>query len=415
MKRRRRRWTILAYFAGETSLSEAMIAGIKDIYRVGISPHTNVVVQYNPKEGPPRRFDLSEMASPVHRPLDGPRAYDKDGRLERFGRQVPVGRQPQTDNHGISVSQSRINRAVLEGFVLDGIRGNESDRYALIVSGHASGVVGLKAEHPGFAPGAMRTVDLARMLRSVKTKTGRSIDVLGLDACLMSMCEVCWELKDSVDYLVASEGFTSPGGWPYHRVLEAFQKDDDLTPNDAACAIVVACLRYYADFVLADRSADFSACDLSRVRPLAGALKQLALRLAEELASPSVRDAVVLSHWRAQSYKSDQYADLWDFCDLLRDTRVDEQLCQACDETIAAISDPVRGAVRNSVYSGPGAQHSHGLSIYFPWSEVSPAYADFGFGRTTTWAPFLASYCQTTRREMRGVKRPKDMFRYPQV
>ena len=31
-----------------------------------------------------------------------------------------------------------------------------------------------------------------------------------------------------------------------------------------------------------------------------------------------VRDLVILAHWRAQSYKFEQYTDLWDFCEELR-------------------------------------------------------------------------------------------------
>jgi hypothetical protein len=42
-----------------------------------------------------------------------------------------------------------------------------------------------------------------------------------MDSCLMSNAEVCCEVAEHADYLVASEGWVANAGWPYHRVLEA--------------------------------------------------------------------------------------------------------------------------------------------------------------------------------------------------
>jgi Clostripain family len=415
MKTARRKWTILVYLARETNLADAMVFALKSMYRIGIARWLNVVVQFSPKDGAPRRFDLSSIPYPAPGRTGSRRRgfYDKDGCLHRMGREVFTTQRPRADRVLTEAVHGRVTRAALKEFLVSEIRNNDSEHYLVIVSGHASGAVGRSTAQYGFSPGGMQTTDLRALLESVGKKTSRKIDILGMDACLMSMVEICWELRNSARYIVASEGLTPEGGWPYHRVLETFQKDDALTPQEAAREIVSGYLRYYADYVLADRSVDLSVCDVQKVRPLVSAVENLAAGLIEKLSQPAVRDSLLLSHWRAQSYKSDQYTDLWDFCDLLRETCIDQSVRTACARVLTALSDPIHGVVRKSIYSGPAVQHSHGLSIYFPWSEVSANYATFEFGRVTRWVEFLNKYCSVTRREMRGESRPRESFLYP--
>jgi hypothetical protein len=404
MKPSRREWTVLAYLAGERDLAESMVYSLKEMYRAGGASRSNVVVQFNPVDSPPQRFRVtgggnSRGKTSMANTLDG------DGRLRRFGEVVSVERFPRTDLVDIRPPQSNINRAVLESFVASGIRENPSDHYLLILSGHASGVVGRRIDQGGFSPGATRTLDLRPMFESIKKRTGRVVDVLGMDACFMSMCEVCWELRGAVRYLVSSEGLTPQHGWPYHRILELFRGDEALAPKEVAAAIVGRYLRHQADFDLAGQSVDLSACEIDKTERLADAVTGLCHAMGARLEDRAFRDALVLSHWKAQSYKSEQYVDLWDFCDLLSGHCEDQAVRTACEGVKGAVSNPGCGMVQKSIYNGPAYQHSHGLSIYFPWSVVSPEYGKFGFAKATGWQSFLTTCVAATRREMRGESR----------
>src|SRR5262249_3552696 len=143
---------------------------------------------------------------------------------------------------------------------------------------------------------------------------------------------------------------------------------------------------YYSDYVIAGVSVDQSVCDLapSKVGTLVDEIKNLSTILIKSLSNPIIREAVILAHWRAQSYKFDQYTDLWDFCDQLMEgcklfKRAGvmlkngegqfETIIKACQEVKKTISAENRGLVLKSCYSGPAVQFSHGLSIYFPWNE----------------------------------------------
>ncbi|HNY10248.1 MAG TPA: clostripain-related cysteine peptidase, partial [Candidatus Wallbacteria bacterium] len=64
----------------------------------------------------------------------------------------------------------------------------------------------------------MTTPQLGEAMKQIKAVIGHNVDVLGMDACLMQMMEVGYEVKDSVDFIAASEE-TEPGnGWPYDLV-----------------------------------------------------------------------------------------------------------------------------------------------------------------------------------------------------
>src|SRR5262249_35044175 len=107
-------------------------------------------------------------------------------------------------------------------------------------------------------------------------------------------------------------------------------------------------------------------------------------------------DAIVLAHRDTQGYKNEQYADLWDFCDLLSErlkslkelTGLDFNTIRTASENLRDAIDPKprpgetaadlrkrrkQALVLRSAYCGAKFQHSHGLSIFFPWAKLTDA------------------------------------------
>jgi hypothetical protein len=218
-------------------------------------------------------------------------------------------------------------------------------------------------------------------------------------------------------------------GWPYQAILSELEaqlrdKKNPLAPNrndlrqQVAQIIVDSYINYYQPYIAAGTSVDISACDLNededkgidRKATLMTAVANLASKLSEsfseeidksEKVHKKVRDAVILAHWRAQSYKKESYTDLWDFCDLLmKDFDKESSIYLLCEKVITAVEDMVTA----SRYYGPSFQHSHGLSIYFPWreSEELDEYDNLRFSGSTKWGAFLRQYLAATRRKRRG-------------
>lgn len=242
-------------------------------------------------------------------------------------------------------------------------------------------------------------------------KPGRDgrIDILGMDSCLMSMAEVCYQLRGLVSFMVGAEGYEPNTGWPYERILSPLFDDPGIDPEALAATIADEYVEYYKDYLATGRYVDQAACDLSRCGALADAVRLLAKHLTRLLSSPEGRKAILLAHWEAQTYKDDQYVDLYDFCDLLErgsnvlgDGLSDQAVRRACRKVKTALKE----MVLVSRYSGPTVQYSHGLSIYFPWSEVSDTYQEFDFAYATGWYDFLQEYVSQTRRNPRTCHHP---------
>jgi len=105
----------------------------------------------------------------------------------------------------------------------------------------------------------------------------------------MSNAEVCCEVSDDADFLVASEGWVANAGWPYHRVLEACRKDDgsaDTDPRSVAENVAKNYSNFYRDYEISEMSTDIAVCNLTAFRvaepgTLMGYLRELSSALAE--------------------------------------------------------------------------------------------------------------------------------------
>jgi hypothetical protein len=161
-----------------------------------------------------------------------------------------------------------------------------------------------------------------------------------------------------------------------------------------------------------------------------------------------IKDLILLAHWESQSYYSETYTDLFDFC-LCLSRRCDDQamvmagnddqglanelrlLSEDCEAVMKALvsDDPAKRLVIHSDHFGSEYQYSQGLSIYFPWhspdddvlseseqpgeqtgrakpnKQVLQEYEHYDFSTDFdpdgSWLSFLRAYFEETRRPSR--------------
>ena len=329
-------------------------------------------------------------------------------------------------------------RGVLKDFISSSIiKDGRATNYLLVLSGHGNGVISDFLARDEENSDKLSIPKIQWVLREVKQdlveEFGEDFDtfkinVLGLDSCLMSMAEIGYELRSFVDFMVGAEGYEPNSGWPYEQILSEILTDTKIDPKALARKIVDRYVNYYKDFLPAARSVDMSACDLRKCDELANAMRDLADIMYNKItnqknpaAAAETLRHIVLAHWEAQSYKDDQYVDLYDFCDLLdrgssespdtpttgsvvmRNLAVDGDIRIACQKVKTILGDGTNpdGMILKSCYSGPAVQYSHGLSVYFPWSNVINTYKDLEFAKATHWERFLLKYIELTRRGTR--------------
>jgi hypothetical protein len=217
----------------------------------------------------------------------------------------------------------------------------------------------------------------------------RKIDVLGMDACLMSMVEVGYQIRGGAAFTVGSEQTEPMDGWPYDTILAALARNPGLTAPEAGALIVSKYLDSYARDPVTQ-----SVCDLSRAGALAEAVAKLAAALRKGIKSESVQQSVMAARMRAQSYDVADNIDLVDFCSLLERKTAGSETASCCREVIRAAE---AGYVIRNGCKGYNLRNSHGAAIYFPNEFVSPLYAQLDFARKTKWGVFLQEYLAAVR------------------
>ena len=415
-------WLVMLYLAGDNNLTEDMVAALQDLQRGRPLTGDRIVAQLDP----------SAMGIATQR-------YDFNARTSGDGTKIEHFRAsslPETNTGNIDALVNFIQWA----HTTSGSNGTEF-RHLLILSGHGSGTTEDFLLRDENSWDALSIDELAAALRLAHVALGKKIDILGMDACFMSMFEVAYEICEDVDVLVGAEGLEPEFGWPYSRILARARQARELykrpmEPRELAEAIVQEYVEYYSDYDrAAGRSADLAAIDLSKMDDLGDAINAL----AHSLIDAADADRVTLAHWDAQTYKADQFVDLHDFSiqtykrfcgheavrlacrKVVRVLDGTEKVFEAVEKDLQLTTDEVDGrCIIRSGCSGFAHQHSYGMSIYFPWADVSPDYENLTFSggldlrprdatrrlvgsspSTGSWLQFLKKQVTTTRRKPR--------------
>lgn len=281
-------WTVLVYMAGDNNLTEEMAWGLQELKkkateldaRKGLKKEDriNVVAHFDPRGSRSRRYDFAPPSA-INQP---PPQAGQDGDLHRYEAMIYT-RQSNANGNLRGDARATADAAALVSplgtFVSEQVaKLRKAQRYFLILSGHGSGAAGdfLIDSDPRTS---LSIPELASILGAARAKYAdhwkeeqRRIDILGMDSCLMSNAEVCYETREHADYLVASEGWVANAGWPYHRVLEACMKpplrstEVNRDPALVARGVAESYSAFYRDYEIAGISTDIAVCKLEAFR-----------------------------------------------------------------------------------------------------------------------------------------------------
>ena len=185
-------WTVLVYSVSDNNLYRYMQADLDEAERIGSTNEMNLIAEtsHQPKGGSVVRMKLETDATP--------------------GLKSPV-LQDLGKDHDMAKSSS------LADSIVWAMKEYPSKNFMLICSDHGAGWKG--AHHSESTDSWMNLTDLEDGLRSAQEQTGKRIDVLGFDECLMASTEVAHQLQPYANYLVASEETEGGAGWQYDQAL----------------------------------------------------------------------------------------------------------------------------------------------------------------------------------------------------
>ena len=194
-----------------------------------------------------------------------------------------------------------------------------------------------------------------------------TIDVIGFDACLMSMLETAYALRDSGSVMVSSEELEPGDGWSYDNFLQPLVADPAGTDAAGLGSLMVEAYRKY----YGDRDATtLSAIDLTKAAALADAVSRFATTAIPNLDThmPAITRARNACENYAPGYGLNSI-DLGRFLDqVTKAPGVDNTLAKKASTAKAALEDLVIANYAST--SRQGAFGSGGLAIYFPKSQL---------------------------------------------
>ena len=214
------------------------------------------------------------------------------------------------------------------------------------------------------------------------------IDVLALDACLMSSVEVAYEasLSDMVTYMVASEKSIPFDGFPYDHMFTPLMEDPTATPEEL-CEMMLAGWDSYYHF---GRMVNLVVTDVRAFGDSLPVFQDWSEALLAGL--DSNRDAYQTAVETAIGTGYAGYSlDVHDLCEQLVVLVEDEAVVEASNAVMAAVETSVVG-----LHTSRYVQDMHGLSIWWAsedYARLLPRYMDqVQFATDSSWGTFQIAW-----------------------
>jgi hypothetical protein len=372
-------WTVMVFVNGDNDLEAAGLGDINEMESVGSTPDVNVVVQ----------FDRSPEYSANDGNWDGARRYY----IEADEDDTTIGSAVVSE---LGAVDSGAAETVVE-FVQWAVESYPAERYALVFWNHGWGW-SLAPEHgpfddleppvPGWSKGlssdastgnylSVALGDFEAALQGATDAIGGSLDLLGIDACVMASWEVAHVAAPFAEVMVASQADEAWDGWPYHTWLADLIEDPNMA-GDALGSVIAQRFNEIPDATL-------SAVDLSTLNLLDEAIDQLAATLLDDDDGTTVYLTAAVTALSFESYTTER--DLGNLLSgIAARSPTDGNAHQHASETLSVLE----GLVIANFLHGNEVQGATGLTIHAPTSaDLSATYRSSSWAADTLWDDFL--------------------------
>ncbi len=279
---------------------------------------------------------------------------------------------------------------VMVKFVKDMVAAYPAKHYALIVWNHGSGWDKAKAatlkgiSYDDSTGNHITTAQLGTAMKEIKGIIGHNLDIFAMDACLMQMIEVAYEVRASCDFVLASEE-TEPGdGYPYDEMLAGLKKG--MTPADFCKHLVKAYCASYNGGSQGSEASTQSAIDCSKLDALRAALDGFAKVAIAGKFAPQFKTALD----KVQEFYYSENKDFLHLVQLLKGSIEDQDFQKVAKALEAALKVAIiaNGNVESSM------ANAFGLAVYFPTSSYSFSsnYSQLAWAKDSMYDEMVQDY-----------------------
>lgn len=298
-------------------------------------------------------------------------------------------------------------------------------RYAWILWNHGSGIKDISRKNNITCSSPIRDLPrgilyddsqhtylsnqaLTHSFAQIKTILGQPIDLLGMDACMMAMFEVSYQLKGLAKIIVASEEVEPGSGYAYDAILRPLTKNPTSCNEKKLAQIIV---QTYGSYNAAAKQRDFtaSAFDMNYIDLLKANIDTFALNVTacKNFNATQIKHAVITARQKALSFYYVDYIDLYVFyenvnmqiAELRKNVKTGsaygatlDSLAQTLSQGLKIISQSI---IANAV--GAAASAAKGIAVYYldPARNVhaiDESYLTTFFAQNSLWLSFIKEY-----------------------
>ncbi len=284
----------------------------------------------------------------------------------------------------------------LTWFVNYAIKNYPAEYYLLDIWDHGGGYRGVCWDDS--SGNHLSPHDIEKALTEAERKLKTKIDIVGFDACLMGMIEVCYELKDVTNIVIGSEMLVPGYGWPYKTLTQYLSANPNVDPYALSKEIVTEYVTYYAN-IQSTFFVQLSAINEASVPNMAESLNAFAEYLAENI--NAYREVIADARGASQqkfitgTIGAYYYIDLYKFTNIMKE--------KVSDETLGSLASSLMNCIDAMVFAedhtkpqGNLDSKQYGLTINFPpnkqvYNANYEKYVQY-FVQETTWLNLLMAF-----------------------
>jgi hypothetical protein len=235
-------WTVMVFMNAKNNLECFGLQNFEQMAAVGSNDNVNMLVEFGRPKNHLNCGNSPELWSGVrrYRVVAGMKATDR-GAIEGFR---------QVDGSAADMG----NEKTLSDFIGWSIKSYPAKHYMLVIWNHGQGFRLLLARNGSAnaatnmfpsvvladtrptVTGGVRSVSFdddsgnhlfnSDITQAIQENVAAPIDVLGFDACLMSMLETGYQMKTVAHHMIASEELEPGSGWNYTTLLRSLEGSD---------------------------------------------------------------------------------------------------------------------------------------------------------------------------------------------
>lgn len=204
------------------------------------------------------------------------------------------------------------------------------------------------------------------------------IDIFSMDACLMQMIEVAYEIRNNVDYVVASEE-TEPGdGYTYDTFLAPLIANPGMDGAQLGQATVDSFVGHYQSIGYSATHSVIKTAGLEGLKDLLNGWVTLAMTEGDKEVFKTAKSDVQDFYYRSNK-------DLYHFLKLVAEKSQNEAIAEKSQAIMDYMDTEVISYNRTT---GSNYANAYGLAIYIPYSPSSN-YSSIMWGRDSNWNDFI--------------------------